>query len=414
MKNKFLKKLVNTFLLMIFCMSINAQKSYQFQHSSIAGHETKLQQKFFSLTKTKLNHPPLALSLKDSAYYFFWDTTSGTWPFSAKNLYAYDINNNLSNHLNQIWDGSIWENNHQFIYTYDVNNNETNATLQLWNGSSWDNYSKSLYTYDIYNNRIADFYQTWSGTIWTNNSQSFYTFDASNNQITGLIQGWTGTIWTDNYQFSNSFDLNNNEISHIVQYWNGTTWVNSQNVLNTYDVSNNRTNSIYQNWSGTVWENNNQNFFTYDVNNNITNQLNEIWDSTLWVNGSQMNNIFNANNYRTDYVIQIWDTASNGWSNYDSAHYYYHDITGITINNNSLFASNIYPNPFSSQTSIVFFKEQQNIIIKITDELGKTVKLINFTGQKLILDQGIMKEGVYFVQIISENKVIENKKIIIQ
>jgi hypothetical protein len=75
---------------------------------------------------------------------------------------------------------------------------------------------------------------------------------------------------------------------------------------------------------------------------------------------------------------------------------------------------NIYPNPFTSQTTISFSAEQKNTIIKITDLLGKEIKTINFIGRQLTLDKAEMKAGVYFVQITDEQKRICNKKIIIQ
>lgn len=74
----------------------------------------------------------------------------------------------------------------------------------------------------------------------------------------------------------------------------------------------------------------------------------------------------------------------------------------------------IYPNPFTSQTSLLFFKEMKNISVKIIDILGKVIMEINFTGKQLIIEKGTMKEGIYFLQIVNENKSIVNRKIIIQ
>ena len=74
----------------------------------------------------------------------------------------------------------------------------------------------------------------------------------------------------------------------------------------------------------------------------------------------------------------------------------------------------IAPNPFNFQTTIIFSTEQKNTIIKIIDLLGKEIRTINFTGRELIIDKREMKEGIYFVQTISETKSVGNKKIIIQ
>ena len=87
--------------------------------------------------------------------------------------------------------------------------------------------------------------------------------------------------------------------------------------------------------------------------------------------------------------------------------------TGIV---NELNSSNIsiVPNPFSSQSSIIFSKEQKNTIIRITNVVGKEIKSIDFTGIQCILEKGDMNKGIYFVQIIDAYRIIVFKKIIIQ
>jgi hypothetical protein len=74
----------------------------------------------------------------------------------------------------------------------------------------------------------------------------------------------------------------------------------------------------------------------------------------------------------------------------------------------------VYPNPFTSQTTISFNKEIKNATIKITDVLGKEVRSINFSGKEIIIEKGELKAGIYFMQVISENEMIANEKIVIQ
>ncbi len=74
----------------------------------------------------------------------------------------------------------------------------------------------------------------------------------------------------------------------------------------------------------------------------------------------------------------------------------------------------IFPNPFTSQTTISFSEQQMNTTIKIKDILGKEMKSINFTGKQCIIEKGEMRKGIYFVNITYENKKIINKKIVIQ
>jgi hypothetical protein len=75
---------------------------------------------------------------------------------------------------------------------------------------------------------------------------------------------------------------------------------------------------------------------------------------------------------------------------------------------------NIYPNPFSSQTTISFAETQTNTTVNIMDVLGNIVKTLSFSGKQLTIERGELNTGVYFVQITDSNKSTINKKIIIQ
>ncbi len=74
----------------------------------------------------------------------------------------------------------------------------------------------------------------------------------------------------------------------------------------------------------------------------------------------------------------------------------------------------IFPNPFNFQATIVFNDEQKNTIIRMKDLTGREIKSVVFTGKQLIIEKGIMKAGIYIVQIIDTKNNIINKKIIIQ
>lgn len=88
--------------------------------------------------------------------------------------------------------------------------------------------------------------------------------------------------------------------------------------------------------------------------------------------------------------------------------------TGIFQNNSDEIKIVVYPNPFNSQTTILFNKEMKNTTVKIIDILSKKINEINFTGKQLIIEKGSLEEGIYFLQIVDENKNVENRKIIIQ
>ncbi|MFA5300733.1 MAG: T9SS type A sorting domain-containing protein [Lutibacter sp.] len=89
--------------------------------------------------------------------------------------------------------------------------------------------------------------------------------------------------------------------------------------------------------------------------------------------------------------------------------------TSIGIDEHTIESDiSIYPNPFTSIITIAFNEEQRKATIKVMDLLGKEIRIINFTGQLLIIEKGEMSNGIYFFQIIDEKKNVVNKKIVIQ
>ena len=72
----------------------------------------------------------------------------------------------------------------------------------------------------------------------------------------------------------------------------------------------------------------------------------------------------------------------------------------------------VYPNPFSTQTNLVFFETQNNSLITITNILGEVVFEMSFIGNELTLDKGELKDGIYFLHV-NDRKKIETTKLII-
>ena len=93
----------------------------------------------------------------------------------------------------------------------------------------------------------------------------------------------------------------------------------------------------------------------------------------------------------------------------------YTSVENITSENEI----NIYPNPFTSQTTISFSSEQKNTTIKIMDVLGNEIlKQVQNYGRSVTLDMSGYAKGIYFVQITtsagSVNENVVNKKVVVQ
>lgn len=74
----------------------------------------------------------------------------------------------------------------------------------------------------------------------------------------------------------------------------------------------------------------------------------------------------------------------------------------------------IFPNPFSSSTTLQTNKVFNNAILTIYDMYGRQIKEIkNITGQTIILNRDNLPSGLYFVRLTQDNKIIITDKLII-
>ncbi len=137
---------------------------------------------------------------------------------------------------------------------------------------------------------------------------------------------------------------------------------------------------------------------------------------------------FDASQGFVQYKIKPKQNLFQGTKIYNTASIYFDYnapvITNTTINEfvipqgvaNIISESNIQiaPNPFTTQTTILFSKEQIKTIVKIMDVLGNVVMTELVTGKTATIDMNGKAKGIYFIKIEDENKNIVNKKIIVQ
>ncbi len=74
----------------------------------------------------------------------------------------------------------------------------------------------------------------------------------------------------------------------------------------------------------------------------------------------------------------------------------------------------IFPNPFSIQTHIKTTKLIKNATLKVINSFGQTVTQIeNIHEQIIVFNRGNLQNGLYFIQLIQDCKVIATKKLVI-
>lgn len=89
-------------------------------------------------------------------------------------------------------------------------------------------------------------------------------------------------------------------------------------------------------------------------------------------------------------------------------------MTSINDFQNTITAINIYPNPFSTQTTIHSDTPLHNAILTVYNCFGQSVAQVkNINGQTVAFIRDNLASGLYFVQLTEENKIIAIDKLII-
>ncbi|MCF8428112.1 MAG: T9SS type A sorting domain-containing protein [Bacteroidia bacterium] len=107
---------------------------------------------------------------------------------------------------------------------------------------------------------------------------------------------------------------------------------------------------------------------------------------------STSSSVIDTNSMTTSFVV----TATSGLENLNDNHF------------------SIYPNPFSMQTVLQTEKSFHNATLTVDNYFGQTVKEIkNISDQTVTLQRDNLPEGLYFVRLTENNKIIATKKIVI-
>ncbi len=75
---------------------------------------------------------------------------------------------------------------------------------------------------------------------------------------------------------------------------------------------------------------------------------------------------------------------------------------------------NVFPNPFSTSTTIVFKSALKNVDLVLYNVYGQKVKTISdFSGDKLKINRENLSNGIYYLNLESEDKMTETVKLVV-
>ena len=116
------------------------------------------------------------------------------------------------------------------------------------------------------------------------------------------------------------------------------------------------------------------------------------------LNGSSPTNIFPPSTLNSPHGPLLFSTLTAG-------------IENILENSNQTI---IYPNPFSTTTILHSDNILKNATLKVYNSYGQVIKQMDqLCGETIILQRDNLPNGVYFIQLTEDNKLLSTEKIII-
>lgn len=84
-----------------------------------------------------------------------------------------------------------------------------------------------------------------------------------------------------------------------------------------------------------------------------------------------------------------------------------------TVSKEKPMALDIFPNPFSEQTTLNIDRSFQNATLTMVNTFGQTVKQVKHISEQTILKRDNLVNGIYFLMLTKNNEVIASKKLVI-
>lgn len=332
-----------------------------------------------------------------------WYSVSEAWGINNKTEYNYNSSDELVEEIEYEWIGGSnpYKNTYKYDYVYS-NGNIIESYTYAWNSSSsqWLYSRKTEYSYNSSNEIIN------TNTYLYNNSTNQWgisfkeDYSYSNGNLTSIIRSnFYNNQWVNNMKKEYNYDSSGNQIESIDYLWDTTTsqWTNTSNLYKfskTYLANNDIDNIIISKWNETnsTWSNLYKNDFTYDVNYS---------NNELIIPISLYDDFYNFN-HKLNYVERFDFTINSTWLKMTQTDFFYSSQIVSVSDEPKVLSIKIFPNPTTNYLEIYFPYQNEQTIVEIFDQTGRTIISTILKEDKKI-DVKILNPGIYFYNIINSD-----------
>lgn len=388
------------------------------------------------------------------SHYYEWNNSNNQWINQFKTEYTYNSNNDwtllitsrLDTNVNQL---RFWD---KAEITYDVNGNKTLETYSTfyWDINQWEYTNKYEHSYNNNRKEILNVSSNWNTSLnqWRNNYKGEYTYDITGN-LTELIQYdfWQNNTWGVwnklEYIYDNNAHLT--EYKHYAWSYDKNQLVPSSKSEYSYTPFEEISTVLNYVWDTTTvqFKNNGKNEYTYDSYHNISEEMqilfvNNQWDTILKnkfiydntieadqlvlspidAYGQFIDNLpfsiyiygFYQNNSIKHKLLEFRDEL---WSSNKAIYYYSDYVAGTNEIDNAINKVMIYPNPANEKITVDLSNSKTTIAtIKLMNIVGETMLVEQTNDVKYQLDLSSVPNGVYLIQVQSNNSTSTNRIVV--
>lgn len=178
--------------------------------------------------------------------------SNGVWVNNAKEQFQYNNSDNLAHHDLFIWDGvnNLWvvDNTNSWDFVYDQNARRTEKITNVWNQQKKQliQNQKEIYSYNLNDELEIILRQVWDGqNAWHNTGKDsiVYQNGLKHENFIFYFDELKGGIWVKTAKESFSYNQNKDHFQTLIQYWslkqsNYITDENARLVTSHYDNNN--------------------------------------------------------------------------------------------------------------------------------------------------------------------------------
>ncbi len=345
------------------------------------------------------------------------EENSGSWEYSHKTTYAYDVDLNLTNYIlyGRNESNTDWIPFHkvEFDFDSDSDGKVIKSRSYGWNelNNDWNFIGKEDFTYDENNYLVQRTSYSQMGDEWRNSRKTEYVNDQDGNTLQRTsFKSLDGVDWVYNSRDERVFNL-----SGLVTKVTRADWIDSTNTW-MYDIRQD---------------------YAYDTDENLTESITFAWDtvSNDWLYVSKVELAYNLNFVHEDILLPTsWPEFSitynimplyknmltevvyftkvdTTWKIEDREIYYYADRDVSSVSDLITDQVKIYPNPANDFISIEGFVNSGSVVADLFDQQGRQL-LTQDVSESNRINVSHLKSGLYFCKIKQNDQTIIQKILI--